>query len=219
MIRLILGEQLGRTVHEVDEYLTGLGLSVFHDKKVKSELSSMVSSWVACTWLAGYLTRLEYLVKYSYPLTVEYVVHKLICNWVTLIVLIKGLSLMSSWVELSMSWWVPDWTWAFSYPIQVGYIVRSPVCNPHSGLHIYVWLGSSLVSNWVELSMSWWVPDWTWAFSCPIQVGYIVHIPVCNPHSGLHIYVWLGSSLVNSWVETVHELMSTWLTWAFSCPI
>ena len=179
----------------------------------------MVSSWVACTWLAGYLTRLEYLVKYSYPLTAEYVVHKLICNWVTLIVLIKGLSLMSSWVELSMSWWVPDWTWAFSYPIQVGYIVRSPVCNPHSGLHIYVWLGSSLVSNWVELSMSWWVPDWTWAFSCPIQVGYIVHIPVCNPHSGLHIYVWLGSSLVNSWVELS---MSWWVpdwTWAFSCPI
>ena len=134
----------------------------------------MVSSWVACTWLAGYLTRLEYLVKYSYPLTVEYVVHKLICNWVTLIVLIKGLSLMSSWVELSMSWWVPDWTWAFSYPIQVGYIVRSPVCNPHWGLHIYVWLGSSLVSSWVELSMSWWVPDWTWAYSYPLQVGYRV---------------------------------------------
>ena len=125
---------------------------------------------------------------------------------------------MSSWVELSMSWWVPDWTWTFSCPIQVGYIVRSPVCNPHSGLHIYVWLGFSLVSNWVELSMSWWVPDWTWAFSCPIQVGYIVHIPVCNPHSGLHIYVWLGSSLVNSWVELS---MSWWVpdwTWAFSFP-
>ena len=136
----------------------------------------MVSSWVACTWLTGYLTRLECLVQLSIDSWV--LCHKLICNWVTLIVLIKGLSLMSSWVELSMSWWVRDWTLTFSYPIQVGYIVRNPVCNPHSGLHIYVWLGSSLVSSWVELSMSWWVPDWTWAFSYPWQggkIGIVIH--------------------------------------------
>ena len=116
-------------------------------------------------------------------------------------------SLMSSWVELSMSWWVPDWTWTFSCPIQVGYIVRSPVCNPHSGLHIYVWLGFSLVSNWVELSMSWWVPDWTWAFRYPWQEGKI----------GIVIHgEQLGSKYMTYWLPDLTWVSSAAIHWQLS---
>ena len=115
----------------------------------------MVSSWVACTSLAGYLTRLEYLVKYSYPLTVEYVVHKLICNWSYSNRTNQRFILDEQWVELSMGWWEPDWTLAFSYPIQLGYIVRSPVYNPHSGLHIYVCMIRLILGEQLGRTCSW----------------------------------------------------------------